>query len=371
MTDILFLIAGFMVSALSGMVLISNILSISYKKRLFDMPDTRKVHTVPVPRLGGFSFLPVSLVSFCLAVSVRYCCGLGLDDLFTVGSVCSLLLLSAGGTALYLTGIADDLVGVGYRRKFAVQIAAALLLILPGNWLGNLGGLFGLYAIPSWAGIPLSVFLVVYITNAVNLIDGIDGLASGLCAIAFTAMGALLAVRGEYAYALLSFSFLGVLVPFWFYNVFGNARRHRKLFMGDAGSLTLGYVLCFLILHLSQEGPSAVGACSDLVFALSTLLVPLFDVVRVVLHRLREGKSPFMPDRNHFHHKLLRAGLTPKKAMALILGVSVSFIIVNLVLEQYIGITWILVTDLLLWTALQLLLDRIVRARESEKGDSR
>lgn len=372
MTDALFVLGGFLVSAVLGAVLISNILSISYQKQLFDMPDRRKVHTVPVPRLGGFSFLPVSLVSFCLAVSVRYYSGLGLDGLFTSGSVCELLLLTVGGTSLYLTGIADDLVGVGYRRKFAIQIAAALLLILPGNWLGHLGGLFGLYAIPSWTGIPLSVFLAVYITNAINLIDGIDGLASGLCGIAFGAMGTLLMVRGEYAYALLSFSVLGVLVPFWFHNVYGNAQRHRKLFMGDAGSLTLGYILCFLVLHLSKEdASSAVGSCSDLVFALSTLLVPLFDVVRVVLHRLREGKSPFMPDQNHIHHKLLRAGLSPRKAMALILCLSVSFIVLNTLLEHYTGITWILVIDIVVWTAFQLLLDRKVRSRQSEIGDSR
>ena len=143
------------------------------------------------------------------------------------------LFLFVGMTLLYLVGVCDDLVGVGYRYKFAVQIVSALLLVLSGNWFGSLGGLFGVYSVPAWVGIPVTVFIVVYITNAINLIDGIDGLASGLCSIALSVLSVIFFIRMQYVYALLAICTLGVLMPFWCYNVFGNANRGHKLFMGD------------------------------------------------------------------------------------------------------------------------------------------
>ena len=105
--------------------------------------------------------------------------------------------------------------------------------------------------LPSWVGIPLTVLIVVYITNAINLIDGIDGLASGLSCIALTVLAAICISNGSYFYALLALATLGILIPFWFYNVFGNAQRGHKLFMGDTGSLTIGYILSFLVIQLS------------------------------------------------------------------------------------------------------------------------
>lgn len=124
------------------------------------------------------------------------------------------LFLFVGMTLLYLVGVCDDLVGVGYRYKFAVQIAAAFLLVLSGNWFDSFGGLFGIYSVPVWVGVPFTVFIVVYITNAINLIDGIDGLASGLCCIALSVLSVIFFLRGQYVYALLAVCTLGILMPF-------------------------------------------------------------------------------------------------------------------------------------------------------------
>ena len=303
----LFLLAGFVASALFAVLIIPNILLISYKRRLFDIPDSRKVHKVPVPRLGGLSFLPVILISFCLITAFYYYyIGIPLNDFPADKILCDFLSLMVGSMLLYLVGVRDDLIGVGYRYKFIVQIFAAILLIWPGGWLNSLGGLLGIHALPALVGMPLTILAVVYITNAINLIDGIDGLASGLSCIALVVLGILYAIKSEYLYALLAFSTLGVLVPFWFYNVFGNAQRGHKLFMGDAGSLTLGYILSMLAIHLSIKDPADTDLRNpQMVVAFSPLIVPMFDVVRVVLHRLRNKKNPFLPDKNHFHHKLL------------------------------------------------------------------
>ena len=213
-----------------GLILIPNILLISYKKRLFDQPDERKVHSIPVPRLGGISFFPAILVSLCLIIGLFHCVGIPIARLLTDRSLLELLFWVSGCMLLYLIGVADDLVGVGYRYKFVVQVFTAILLVLPGAWINSLGGLFGIYMLPSWVGIPLTVLIVVYITNAINLIDGIDGLASGLSCIALTVLAAICISNGSYFYALLALATLGILIPFWFYNVFGNAQRGHKPF---------------------------------------------------------------------------------------------------------------------------------------------
>ena len=351
----LFLLFGFLFAVSLGMVIIPRILVISHKKRLYDVPDARKVHTMPVPRLGGLSFFPVILMSMFLVIGFRlYFWDMDTSSL-SFNMLYEYLFLFVGMTLLYLVGVCDDLVGVGYRYKFAVQIAAALLLVLSGNWFDSFGGLFGIYSVPAWIGMPFTVFIVVYITNAINLIDGIDGLASGLCCIALSVLSVIFFLRGQYVYALLAICTLGILMPFWCYNVFGNANRGHKLFMGDAGSLTLGYVISFLIIHMSVTNEVSPTLSNPyMVIAFSTVLVPLLDVIRVVLHRLREHKNPFLPDKNHFHHKLLRTGMRVRVVMVTILGIAVSFIGLNAWLAWQMNITFLLGINLILWSSLHL-----------------
>ena len=351
----MFLLFGFLFAVSLGMVIIPRILVISHKKRLYDVPDARKVHTMPVPRLGGLSFFPVILMSMFLVIGFRlYFWDVNVSGL-SFNMLYEYLFLFVGMTLLYLVGVCDDLVGVGYRYKFAVQIAAAFLLVLSGNWFDSFGGLFGIYSVPVWMGMPFTVFIVVYITNAINLIDGIDGLASGLCCIALSVLSVIFFLRGQYVYALLAICTLGILMPFWCYNVFGNANRGHKLFMGDAGSLTLGYVISFLIIHMSVTNEVSPTLSNPyMVIAFSTVLVPLLDVIRVVLHRLREHKNPFLPDKNHFHHKLLRTGMRVRVVMVTILGIAVSFIGLNAWLAWQMNITFLLGINLILWSSLHL-----------------
>ena len=351
----LFLLFGFLFAVSLGMVIIPRILVISHKKRLYDVPDARKVHTMPVPRLGGLSFFPVILMSMFLVIGFRlYFWDVDTSSL-SFNMLYEYLFLFVGMTLLYLVGVCDDLVGVGYRYKFAVQIAAAFLLVLSGNWFDSFGGLFGIYSVPVWVGVPFTVFIVVYITNAINLIDGIDGLASGLCCTALSVLSVIFFLRGQYVYALLAICTLGILMPFWCYNVFGNANRGHKLFMGDAGSLTLGYVISFLIIHMSVTNEVSPTLSNPyMVIAFSTVLVPLLDVIRVVLHRLREHKNPFLPDKNHFHHKLLRTGMRVRMVMVTILGIAVSFIGLNAWLAWQMNITFLLGINLILWSSLHL-----------------
>ena len=364
----LFLLFGFLFAVSLGMVIIPRILVISHKKRLYDVPDARKVHTMLVPRLGGLSFFPVILMSMFLVIGFRlYFWDMDTSSL-SFNMLYEYLFLFVGMTLLYLVGVCDDLVGVGYRYKFAVQIAAALLLVLSGNWFDSFCGLFGIYSVPVWVGVPFTVFIVVYITNAINLIDGIDGLASGLCCIALSVLSVIFFLRGQYVYALLAICTLGILMPFWCYNVFGNANRGHKLFMGDAGSLTLGYVISFLIIHMSVTNEVSPTLSNPyMVIAFSTVLVPLLDVIRVVLHRLREHKNPFLPDKNHFHHKLLRTGMRVRVVMVCIIAISAFFILLNSSLAWRVDITYLFFLNLFCWSILHVGLNGLIKRNRERK----
>jgi len=166
-------------------VLIPQILLIAFRKNLLDAPDPRKIHKVAVPRLGGIAFFPTILFTIMLMFGI--CRQFLPDALFMVAgdSVTGLCFLTCSIVTLYLVGMADDLVGLKYRAKFVVQIIAAILLIIGGIQLNDLHGFLGIETMPVGIAIAFTILLTVFITNAINLIDGIDGLASGLSAIAF------------------------------------------------------------------------------------------------------------------------------------------------------------------------------------------
>lgn len=366
MFELIYVILAFLLSVALARIIIPRIIFISLQKKLFDLPDPRKVHKKAVPRLGGVSFFPAALFSFCATFSVfLMVSGSGISyDNFLLSEM---LWLICGMTLLYLTGIADDLVGVRYRQKFIIQVISACFIVLSGLWINNLYGLFGIHEVPAWIGMPLTVLVVVYITNAINLIDGIDGLASGMSSVALVFFAFLFASKGLWSYSVLAAAMFGVLVPFFYYNVFGTVETDRKVFMGDTGSLTLGYMLSFLAIKFCQVNPEMMPYTEGaFVIAFSTLIVPCFDVIRVVFVRVRNGKNPFEPDRNHIHHKMLALGLTPRQAMVSLLCMSAAFSVSNILLMPYIPNTIMLIADVAIWIGLHLYWDNILK--HSGKG---
>ena len=363
-TAYIFIIASFLISALMACVIIPRILLISHKHQLYDIPDERKIHDTPVPRLGGLSFFPVLVISISLMMAVRYL--LGYDVIFIPERIVlvEFLFLLAGGTILYVVGVGDDLIGISYRSKFVAQIICGLLLAISGLWLHDLDGFMGFTTIRARYSYPLTIFIVVYITNAFNLIDGVDGLASGLTILALTAFGFIFIKERQLIYALLSFSTLGVVVPFWFYNVFGNQKRGHKLFMGDTGSLTLGYIISFLALRICLTGAEGVNTTNHVIVAISALLVPAFDVLRVAVHRIRKGRNPFKPDRNHIHHKLLRAGMHKRYVVITIVSLSLFYMVFNYYLNRYLNVTYILLIDFALWLVLHGVINHFIKKVE-------
>ncbi len=360
-------VLAMLMSTLFAGILIPQILLVSFRRKLFDEPDERKIHRGAVPRLGGIAFTPVICFSVSLLLGISFLLGdTEIEYLMRANAravsfgFCALLML-------YLTGMADDLIGVRYRAKFVVQIFCAVLLVGGGLCISDLHGLLGLTYISPWFGIPLTVLIVVYVINAINLIDGIDGLCSGLSSAAFIIYGTAFLMLDKPVYAMLSFASLGVLIQFFYYNVFGNPNRGKKIFMGDTGSLTIGLLLVFLGLTLLHYAPESVPLfhTNPLIFAVSPLLIPCFDVVRVFMRRIRSHGNPFLPDKTHIHHKLLKLGLPQRVAMVIIVISAVVFSCINIAVSRYINVNLLLLIDIVIWTVVNLWLTRRIAIRES------
>lgn len=354
------------VSLLTG-IIIPQILLIAFRKNLLDEPDPRKIHKTEVPRLGGIAFFPSILLGLFLLYGFGLLCGGQAMTAQLLQNLQSLCFVSSGAILLYLTGMADDLVGVRYKAKFIMQTISALFVIIGGLYLGDLHGFLWLDSLPMVVAVLLTVILMVYIINAINLIDGIDGLASGLSAIACAFYTYVFFKAELYVYSALSVATLGTLVPFFIYNMFGNPLKHKKIFMGDTGSLTIGLFLSAMSLRICRIDVMP-GGYNQLVIAFAPLLIPCLDVVRVYLHRLRAHRNPFLPDKTHIHHKLLALGMPQRLAMISIIVCSTLLTLLNYWLSVYVEITVLFIADMTIWVAANILLTRAIHRRENRLG---
>ncbi len=360
---ILYTLGAFLMSCLCGFFFIPAILKFCKDKQLYDLPDTRKRHKTAVPRLGGIAFMPSMVISFLLAM-LTLCAVNGQDVKVSAASV----YLLAGTLLVYSVGIVDDIVGLQAMPKFLIQILAACFLPFAGLYFNNLYGFCGIYEIPAYVGIPLTVFTVVFIDNAMNLIDGIDGLAAGLSIIALAGYCLLFMHIYAWIYCMMIGGLVGVLVAYSYYNVFS---KTKKLFMGDSGSLTLGFILAFLFVKYSMYTP-IMNQCTPggFLMAYSLLIVPVFDVVRVILVRLRQHKPLFDADRNHIHHKLLDMGLSQHQALITILTMAVFFVALNRVAEHWLSVTVIVAIDIVAYIVFHEVVNRKIRRKELTHEES-
>lgn len=315
-SDIFFVLFAAFTGSAVVLASVPPILRVARAKNLFDSIDERKIHSGTIPPLGGVALF----IGFVLASVVAT-----QDYFFT-----TLKYIFAAIMLLFFVGLKDDLMIISAWKKFLVQVVASLLLITMGDVrITSFQGMMGISAIHSITSICITLFVMLVIINAFNLIDGIDGLASGLGILAASVFGVWFYLAGFPEYAILSFALVGSLSVFFLYNVFGH---RNKLFLGDSGSLVLGLVLSvFLVkfneLNLVRSTPFSVAAAPSVSFAI--VIVPLIDTLRVMSIRLMQGKSPFLPDKNHIHHRLLtlmpnhfKVTLTIIAANALLIGFS-------------------------------------------------
>ncbi|MFI3285531.1 MAG: MraY family glycosyltransferase [Rikenellaceae bacterium] len=355
---------SFAISSIMVAFMLPRILILSLRKKLIDPIDPRKVHSVPASRLGGVTFLPAILFSVWLTIALSNILTPFIGP--TINISIKLILESLAILALSLIGIYDDIIGVAYRPKFFVQIFAALLVVTSGVYFKTLHGFCGIDEIPYYIGIPITIFFYVFVTNAINLIDGIDGLASMLSIMALAVYSVLLYIIGYKADSLIAVATLGALIPFWYSNVFGIRKGvGSKIFMGDTGALVIGAILGFLAVTVwNITYNTASKEPIDQVYyilAFTMLLVPCFDVMRIIVHRFLDHKPLFLPDKNHIHHKFMALGYSPRKALLCIIVINIMFMATNILLSYVLNLTFIFILDIIIWTGMHIYISKKIK----------
>lgn len=320
-----YVIIAFVASLIFSLMLTPLVIKLCNTKGLYDEPNARKVHKHSIPRMGGTLFLPSLGFGVGVSCIIMYSSS---NQEITINP--SSFIILAGALLIYLIGILDDIKSLNATQKFVIQAIAAMLFPLCNLMINNLHGIFGLYEIPVWASYPITVFVILLIVNAMNLIDGIDGLASSLAFIILCAFSYLFGSLNLPLFCLISISLAGAVAAFFVYNVFGKV-GHMKIFMGDSGSLILGYVIAYLAIkyQMDNERGGLPYREESLLTSFSLVFIPCIDVIRVALQRKINGKKMFEPDKTHIHHCIMALGLDMHITLIVILALFTAICSIN------------------------------------------
>lgn len=264
---------------------------------LTDNPNARKLQKSPVPVMGGMA------VFFGIIVSA------GVTSI--VFNSYALFTCVVTMTVMMYMGFIDDLVGIKPWIRIAIEVAViGFVVIMDLVNINDFHGLFGIGKLPVYVSLPLCAFSGVGIINAINMIDGVDGLSSGLGIFISFVFGCVFFYSHDFTMAVMAFATMGALVPFFFKNVFGHL---SKMFIGDSGTMMMGIILCIFCMRTIDNTSRVSRAYTDLgviAFCLAALSIPVFDTVRVMLLRIYHGRSPFIADKTHLHHVFIRLGFS-------------------------------------------------------------
>ena len=325
------------VAFLLGLFGMPAIIAFARQFNLTVKPNKRTSHVGEVPNVGGLNICMTFLLCFIT---------------FVVPFTRQVQFIALGAMLMTIIGFIDDVFELQPLHKTIGELAVATILIVFARLrITHLGGIFGLEEIGIFWGSVLSFVVFFAIVNAVNLIDGVDGLASGLGIVFFLFFAVYFYLTWQLIYAILSIIMIGSLFIFFFYNVFG--RSKRKIFMGDSGSLLLGYLLTANVFHFCElncqhlvnesyifAAPHATCIC--------LLSIPIFDAIRVSLVRVIHHKNPFLPDKNHIHHLFLTLGCTHVQTTLIILAMCMIFILFAVWAQKW-GFWAVFSVDLLLY----------------------
>ena len=320
MFDVLFSIA---ISFAITFLAIPVIITVAERKKLFDIPDERKIHQSPIPSLGGLGIFAGFILACLIAIP------------FHLAS--EFQYFFAAAFVIFFLGLKDDILVISPIKKFIGQVLAAFLIIYKGNiQIRSMHGFLGIYELPEMFSLLLTYLTIIVIINSFNLIDGIDGLAGSLGLMAATVFGFYFLQVDMPTYSILAFSLAGSLAAFLIFNF-----QPAKVFMGDTGSLLIGLINAILVVKFinvanSAEVPYPIVAAPAIGFAI--LVIPLLDTLRVFAIRIFHRRSPFSPDRNHVHHLLLDKGLSHRNITLTLVSINL-LIIVGAYLARHLGCT--------------------------------
>lgn len=304
-----------------SLVLMPEIIKVAHSYQIHDLPNERKVHSQQIPRFGGLAIFIGLIITLLLWSFWR-------SELFN-------LPLLAAATGILIIGFRDDFLPLRPSIKLLAEIAGAFIIIFFGDIrLNSLHGLLGIGELPIYVSYAVSIFTIVVITNAFNLIDGINGLAGSIAILVFGTYGSWFYINGDMATAALCFGIIGSTLAFLIFNY------QSKIFMGDCGSLLLGFIAAAVTIKFLGDNArlpetAAHYFTSPITFVSCLLAFPLFDTIRVFTLRVASGVSPFTPDRNHIHHLLIGMNFPHAVATTIILAFNLAFIIAALLLQGY------------------------------------
>lgn len=314
MADILF--SFFTAFALTYLV-IPPIIKIAVEKELYDVPGERCSHNEVTPSLGGIAIF--AGVVFSIVLWTPYASFETLQY-----TLCAFIII-------FLIGAKDDIIPLSPAKKLVGQLLAAFILVFKSNLLiPSLYGIFGVYDLPVAISIPFSIFTILVIINAFNLIDGINGLSASIGALIALTFGTFFFATDHVVLAIMGFALAGALLAFLRYNI-----TPAKIFMGDTGSLLVGLICSILTIEFLRlhHDPVFLATYPEWTFqavpavAIGILIFPLFDTLRVFIMRSLRGRSPLSPDRSHIHHLLIDYGFSHMKATCILLFVNLCFIL--------------------------------------------
>ncbi|MFK8039667.1 MAG: MraY family glycosyltransferase [Crocinitomicaceae bacterium] len=280
------MITLFAATFIGGLITLPKLIGHFEKLEILDKPNWRSSHIRPTPSSGGISFIITLLV---MATFLTHSTEL-------IGVILAALLLA-------ILGFVDDRKGLKPKLKFLFQFVGAEIIYFSGISFNNLNGFLGFEEIDAVPSLILTVLFIIAIINAYNLIDGVDGLAAGISAIASLVFGVIFILKSDYLFATFAFSFLGSLLAFLRFNF-----NPAKIFMGDVGSLFTGLLMAVFFIRIFSQHNIVHSTV-----ALSVILFPALDMVRLFIVRLLNKKSPFSADNNHYHHLLIKSGDSHKK----------------------------------------------------------
>ena len=341
MRELLYIIASFLIALVVSARTVPTVINVSRQLKLFSIPNGRSATTYTTPTLGG------------IAIFLGFILGLTLTRNGYI--LPGLIFIISGVLIMFFVGLKDDILTLSAGKKLMAQIFVAGMLMVLGHFrLTNLHGFLGFNSISFIPSLLLTGFVFIVFINAFNLIDGIDGLAAGLSILSSSFFGVWFYLSGHFEYAIVSFSLVGSLTGFFFYNVYG---KKNKIFMGDTGSLILGTVIAVLVIEFNEfninpNAPYAILSAPAVSFGV--LIYPLLDTLRVFAIRIIQRKSPFSADKNHTHHRLLALGLNHRNATYTILIANVIFTHAVLYF-QWMGITGLMIFNFVVGGALILI----------------
>lgn len=315
------LILGAFTAFLITFLLIPKIIQFAEKRRLFDIPGERAAHTKIVPVFGGIGIF--AGISFALIFW-----GIGLEAIEKLHFILSAIII------MFFVGIIDDLLSLSPSKKMMGQMIAILIVMyLADIRITSMHGVWGFFDLPIWVSWLFTIFTIIVIINAYNLIDGIDGLAAGVGIVAALLFGIVAYKNDHQEMAVLAFSLIGALLAYIRYNF-----HPARIFMGDTGSLVIGFILSILAIDLIETGVVTQEESfihKGPLMAIAFIALPLFDSLRVFLIRVLKKRSPLYADRNHIHHALLDLGYSHKQTAIILYVASIFFIFIAWLLLEF------------------------------------